>query len=118
MRRAGTVALVLAAVGLGLQLASGGDIDAAGGSKALPNATQMRRASVPKIYVGRIGDTFRVPGVGLICLVSQEGKSPNVVCERNLPNKRPRYEVVFYRGITQVYRLGDPDHAIGYAESR
>jgi hypothetical protein len=58
------------------------------------------------VYIGRSGDTFRVPAAAAQCTASGEGGIPNLYCT-HFPGVR--YQVYFYSDQLQVWQNGNPD---------
>jgi hypothetical protein len=81
------------------------------GPAAAPAATSSH------VYVGRLGDVFRVPGAATRCLVSHELSAVNTICSHT-PQSRARYSVVFYRDNLLVYRNGNPDSVVFSAKGK
>jgi len=86
--------IVVATVGFGLGRTSASD-----GSEADAESTEVE-------HTGRIGDTFRIPSLGLYCSVGIEAGLPRLLCGHL--GLRPRYQVSFERNRTVVIAVGDP----------
>jgi len=64
-------------------------------------------ASKAKVLTARQGDTIRIPGIATRCVVQQEARIPQMLCDHT---PRGHYEVVIDSDSLFVYRNGDPDH--------
>jgi hypothetical protein len=82
-----------------------------GGAAAL----DARATPNSRVFVGRQGDTFRVPAAATRCFVSAEAGSTNVIC--NHVGKH-RYEVVLYKDNLLVFRVGRPDRPVFSARGK
>jgi hypothetical protein len=74
-----------------------------------------RATESERVFVGRSGDTFRVPAAETTCKVSAEGGKSNVICH-HVPQHR--YDVYFYRSNILVFRVGQPDKVVFSAKGR
>lgn len=81
------------------------------GAFALGRATAPDATAAPpakqngRVFTGRFGDEFDVPGARMYCVVSGEvGIENRLVCTHL--GSRPRYQVVFDPVWTTVYRIG------------
>jgi hypothetical protein len=77
------------------------------------NGASDARRSQSGDLVGRPGDVFRVPEVGLFCIVDFELDRSKVICNRET---RPRFQVVFERNSTSIGRIGYPGDRRVFAE--
>jgi hypothetical protein len=71
--------------------------------------TSPERASASasvRVYIGRQGDTFRVPSAATRCLVTQEGGFTRLYCARIGGG---RHTVDFFASSILVWRNGKPD---------
>ena len=90
------------------------------GAFALGRATAdgSDAASVPSPgaheFVGRIGDTVKIPSIALYCAVDVEARRSRFHCGRLAPD--PRYDVSFERTRTVVGRVGDPSQITVFPE--
>jgi V8-like Glu-specific endopeptidase len=57
-------------------------------------------------FIGRIGDTMRIPSVAVYCGIDVEARRPRLLCGRL--GVSPRYQVSLERNRTVVIRVGDP----------
>jgi len=62
-----------------------------------------------RVYVGRLGDEFRVPSVAMRCQVSVEGGFRDLFC-RHTPTSH--YDISFFADSFLVYRAGNPDSPV------
>jgi hypothetical protein len=72
--------------------------------------------SASRNLTGRIGDTLRVPSIGLYCSVHIEARRPTFLCGH--AGQRPRYQVSFERHRTVVVTVGDPGRRTIFPEHR
>jgi hypothetical protein len=101
LRRARRPLVAVAVVALAIAGAFAAGLLTAGGGDA---ASEQARTST-----GRRGDVFRVPAIGVRCVVSQEGGSTNLHCGYSPSG---RYEAVFFKQSLYVYRRGLPDDPV------
>jgi hypothetical protein len=88
------------------------------GGFALGRATASQKTKAApsgKTYVGRPGDTFRVPAAKMQCQVSTEAGDVDVLCQHT-PDAR--YQVVFFKDNLFVYRIGKPDTPVFSAHGK
>lgn len=78
-------------------------------------AQDARATPNSRVFVGRQGDSFRVPAAATRCLVSAEAGSTNVICNHM---GRHRYEVVFHKDNLLVFRVGRPDTPVFSARGK
>jgi hypothetical protein len=79
---------------------------------ALGRATGPSPASASSavhIYTGRGHDVFRVPSAAVRCLVSQEGRFSNVVCQHT---PYWHFQIYFTKGWLAVLKRGYPDNPV------
>ena len=93
---AGVIAIVAAVGVFALGRATAADDDGA----APPETSRQ-------VFLGGLGDVFRVPSARMSCIVSgEQGVEDRLIC--NHVGDRPRYQAVFRRNTTFVHRVGDP----------
>jgi hypothetical protein len=93
------VALTLAVSAVVLVLVGGRE------SKKNVAARPVPRSRV--FHTLRTGDVARAPLAATRCEASAEGGTPNLFCTRILGG---RYQVVFYKDVVLIFRVGDPDN--------
>jgi len=71
-----------------------------------PDPASASASASARVYTGRYGDVFRAPSATTRCLVTGEGGSPRVFCDRIGGG---RYTVDFFRSSILVWRNGNPD---------
>jgi len=69
-------------------------------------STRPADASAPHAYVLRNGDKITIPAINQACVVSEEGRAPDLFCTRS---GRSHHHVVFFRDSILVWKTGNPD---------
>jgi hypothetical protein len=76
--------------------------------------TRDENASGNRELSGDVGDTVRIPTIGLYCSVEIEAFEPRFLCGRL--DAREGYQVSFEKERTVVVKLGDPGDAVVYRD--
>ncbi|MFL6030774.1 MAG: hypothetical protein ACJ74D_12190 [Gaiellaceae bacterium] len=69
-------------------------------------STRPAEASATHAYVLRKGDKITIPAINQACVVSEEGRAPDLFCTRS---GRSHHQVVFFRDSILVWKTGNPD---------
>jgi hypothetical protein len=72
----------------------------------MSHPTSAIAARSGKVVTVAQGDTIRIPGVHTRCLVSEEARIPELICNHS---PRGKFELALFHNELLVYRYGNPD---------